>query len=90
VETPLSRRGRVWSFTTNHYEPPPPYVPPDPFVPYTVAAVELDTERLVVLGQVAGDTDGLRVGDEMELVVDRLFAADDHDETVWKWKRVTS
>src|SRR6202042_453235 len=35
----LSRRGRVWSYTTNHYEPPEPYVSPDPFVPYTVVAV---------------------------------------------------
>ena len=22
--TPLSRRGRVWSYTENHYAPPPP------------------------------------------------------------------
>jgi len=32
----LSRRGRLWSWTTNHYAPPEPYVSPDPFVPYTV------------------------------------------------------
>ena len=24
-EAALSRRGRVWSFTINHYAPPPPY-----------------------------------------------------------------
>ncbi len=38
----LSRRARLWSWTTNHYAPPEPYVAPDPFVPYTVCAVELD------------------------------------------------
>ena len=29
-EAPLSNRGTVWSFTTNHYAPPPPYVAADP------------------------------------------------------------
>ena len=72
-EAPLSRRGRVWSYTTNHYAPPAPYVSRDPFVPYTVAAVELDEEKLVVLGQVAGNPSGLRVGTEVELVLDTLF-----------------
>jgi uncharacterized OB-fold protein len=88
IEVALSRRGTVWSYTTNHYQPPAPYVSPDPFVPYTVAAVELDAEKLVVLGQVEGDASGLRVGDEVELVVGTLFEADDHDEVVWKWRRV--
>ena len=45
--------GRVWSYTENHYAPPPPYVAADPFEPYALAAVELDDEGLVVLGQVA-------------------------------------
>ena len=51
--TELSRRGRVWSYTENHYAPPPPYVAAEPFEPYALAAVELDDERIVVLGQVA-------------------------------------
>ena len=25
-EVPLSRRGRIWSYTNNCYAPPPPYV----------------------------------------------------------------
>jgi len=53
----LSRRGRLWSWTTNHYAPPEPYVSPDPFVPYTVCAVELETEQMVVLGQLATGAD---------------------------------
>ena len=28
--TPLSRQGTLWSWTTNHYAPPEPYVSPDP------------------------------------------------------------
>jgi uncharacterized OB-fold protein len=89
-EVPLSRRGRLWSWTTNHYAPPAPYVSPDPFVPYTVAAVELPDEKLVVLGQVDGAPDGLAVGTEMEVVVDTLFEDDDAVHQVWKWKAVSA
>jgi uncharacterized OB-fold protein len=89
-EVPLSRRGRLWSWTTNHYAPPAPYVSPDPFVPYTVAAVELPDEKLVVLGQVAGEPDGLAVGTEMEVVVDTLFEDDEAVHQVWKWKAVSA
>lgn len=80
-ETPLSRRGRVWSYAVNHYPPPEPYVRPDPFEPYTVVAVELEAERLVVLGQLEGDA--VAVGDEVELVAGALADG----EPVWKWRR---
>lgn len=82
----LGRRGTVWSYTVNHYAPPEPFVAPDPFEPYAVAAVELAEERLVVLGQVAGGTDGLEVGATAELVVDTLFEDDEGEHVVWKWK----
>ena len=88
-EVPLSNRGRLWSWTVNHYAPPEPYVSPDPFVPYGVAAVELAEEKLVVLGQIAGDADGFSAGDEMELVIDTLCADDSGERLVWKWRKVT-
>jgi uncharacterized OB-fold protein len=83
----LSRRGRLWSWTTNHYAPPEPYVAPDPFVPYTVCAVELERERMVVLGQLAtgADADALAVGMEMELVLGPLFEDEEHEYVVWQW-----
>jgi uncharacterized OB-fold protein len=88
VEAPLSRTGRLWSYTTNHYQPPAPYVSPDPFEPYTVAAVELQKERMVVLGQLAPGVDpaSLEVGAEMELVLGTLYEDDDNEYVVWKWK----
>jgi len=87
-EAPLSRRGRVWSFAVNHYAAPPPAPSPDPFEPYAVAAVELDEERMVVLGRVAdgADLDGLRVGQQMEIAVEPIVEG--ADELVWKWKPV--
>ena len=89
-EVPLSRRGRVWSYTDARYQPPPPYVPrTEPYEPFALAAVELAAEGLVVLGQVA---DGYGVGDlavgaEVELVVEPLYTDDDGVErTTWRWK----
>lgn len=76
-EVPLSRRGTVWSWTTNHYDGPPPTVLK---APYTVAAVELARERMIVLGLTEGDVE---VGDEVEVTVGPL----DEDTQVWRWRR---
>ena len=86
----LSRRGTVWSYTDAQYQPPPPYVPTEPYVPFALAAVELP-EGLVVLGQLAdgygvGD---VRVGSEVELVVETLYTDDEGDRTIWRFKPVT-
>jgi uncharacterized OB-fold protein len=89
-EVPLSRRGKVWSFTDNRYQPPAPYVSPDPFEPYAIAAVELAEEKMVVLGQLTRETavDGLQIGQEVELVLEPLFEDEDNTYMVWKWRPV--
>jgi uncharacterized OB-fold protein len=87
----LSRRGTVWSYTDAQYQPPAPYVSrTDPYEPFTLAAVEL-AEGITVLGQVAdgygvGD---LRVGAEVEIVVETLETTDEGDLLIWRWKPVT-
>ncbi len=90
-EVELSRRGKLWSFTNNGYEPPRPYIAPTkPFEPFTVAAVELEREKMVVLGMVVaplGCAD-LTVGMEMEIVLDTLFEDDEKTTTIWKWRPV--
>jgi uncharacterized OB-fold protein len=89
-EVPLSRRGRVWSWTTNHYQPPAPYVAPDPFVPYTVVAVELVEEQMVILGPLAPGADpaALAVGQDVEVSLSTLYEDDDHEYVVWNWRPV--
>lgn len=90
---PLSRRGTIWSYTDARYQPPPPYVvPTDEHVPFAIAAVHLPAEGLVVMGQVVPgvSVDDLRVGQEVELVIDVLFADEDTDHLVWKWKPVAA
>ena len=91
-EVPLSRRGKLWSFTNNCYAPPAPYVASDPFEPYAIAAVELDEEKMVVLGQVVPGVgvDELEAGMEMELVLGTLYEDEEHEYMVWHWRPVAA
>ncbi len=91
TEARLASTGTVWSYTDARYQPPPPYVATsDPYEPFALAAVELDADGLVVLGQtVTGTTVAdLHVGQPVELVVETLFSDDEHDYTIWKWRPV--
>ncbi|HVB93874.1 MAG TPA: OB-fold domain-containing protein [Acidimicrobiales bacterium] len=87
-ETELSRTGTVWSYTDACYQPPKPYVAADPYHPFSIAAVELAAEQMVVMGQVvAGVTvDDLAVGTEVEIVLDTLYEDDENEYVVWKWR----
>jgi uncharacterized protein len=87
-EVPLSRTGRIWSYTNACYQPPEPFVAPDPFEPFAIAAVELEKERMVVLGQVVKGVgvEQLKVGQPMELVLEPLYAEGDTEKMVWKWR----
>jgi uncharacterized OB-fold protein len=88
AETPLSRTGKVWSYTNAGYQPPEPYVAADPYVPFAIAAVELAAEQMVVMGQVVPgvDVEDLHVGDEVEVVLGTLYEDDEHEYVVWKWR----
>jgi uncharacterized protein len=87
-EVRLSRTGRIWSYTNACYQPPAPYVSPEPFVPFAIAAVELETERMIVLGQVVQGVEvaQLRIGMPMELVLEKLYTEGGEERVVWKWK----
>ena len=86
----LSRTGQVWSYTNACYQPPEPFVAADPFEPYAIAAVQLEKEEMVVLGQVVRgvSVDELKVGMTMELVLEALHETDDDVKVTWKWQPV--
>jgi len=89
VEVELSTRGHLWSYTDAQYQPPEPFeAPTDPYEPFCLAAVELEIEQLVVLGQVVAGVgiEDLRVGMEMELVLGTLYEDEDTEYTMWKWR----
>ena len=89
-EVPLSRTGKIWSYTNACYKPPEPFVAADPFQPFAIAAVELDEEKMIVLGQVIEgvDVDQLQVGQAVELVIEPLHETDEDVKMIWKWKPV--
>lgn len=93
-EVPLSRRGRVWSFTDGRYRPPAPYVsdPERAWEPYVLLAVELEAERMVVLGQAPPGTaaEEITVGMEAEVVPGVLNEDDEHIWTAWHWRPLPS
>ncbi len=90
ADHPLSRTGRVWSCTTNHYQPPEPYKAPEVFEPYSVLAVELDGDAMTVLGQLDGEPGDIRVGDPVELVVGTLYEEDGVEHLVWRWRKASN
>lgn len=91
-DIPLSRTGKLWSFTNSCYPPPAPYVAGENFEPYAIAAVELDAEKIIVLGQVVKGihVEALAIGQSMEMVVETLFIDDDKRQLGWKWRPITS
>lgn len=90
-EVALSRRGTLWSYTENRYQPPAPYPQTEQFEPFAVAAVQLSDEGIIVLGKVVDGTlaADLKVGMEMELTTMPLYVDDDGvTRSVYAWKVV--
>ena len=88
----LSRRGTLWSYTENRYQPPTPYPQVENFEPFAVAAVQLAEEGIIVLGKVVTGTlaADLEVGMEMELTTMGLYIGDDGIERVtYAWRIAT-
>lgn len=88
VEAELSRKGKLWSYTNACYKPPEPFIAKEPFEPFAIAAVELDKERMVILGPVVDGVgvEALTVGMPMELVLEALSEDDKAVTMTWKWK----
>ena len=63
---PLSKRGRVWTYTVVRHEPPGDYRGPDPFTPFAIGLVELP-EGLRVLAPIDCDLERLAIEQEVEL-----------------------
>jgi uncharacterized OB-fold protein len=66
----LGRRGTLWTWTVQCFEPKsPPYTGAEPFAPYGVGYVELPGEVRVEARLTESDPARLRIGMEMELTV---------------------
>ena len=82
------QKGKLETFTVNYYPPPPPYHAPTPFVPYANGQIELPEGVIVSAMMPIGYTEkDLKVGMDVELVIDHLYDDDQGNEVVaWKYK----
>ena len=65
----LSRKGTLWSWTTQGFEPKEPYSGPQPFQPFLIDYVELPGEVIVETRIVDASATDLVIGMPMEFAV---------------------
>jgi len=81
-EIALGRRGKLWAFTQLHFKSLPPYKAAEPYTPIKVGYVELP-EKVIVLSLLAGcDFNKLKIGMDMELVVEKAYEDGEGNEVV--------
>lgn len=87
----LSAEGRLWSFSEQCYEPPPPYKVNGAFEPYLIAVVELERERMLVAGRVPAHfkANQLKIGMTMRLALAPLAGEPNEELIVWAWEPAT-
>lgn len=67
---PLSREGKLWSYTIQRYRPKtPPYAGPEDFEPFVVAYVELAGETIVEARLANLNFDEVHIGMDLELTL---------------------
>jgi uncharacterized protein len=72
LDVAISRRGRLYSFTVQHYRPPPPFRM-EPWAPYTIGVLELP-EGLRIMGMLSGVAPmDLRIDMELEVISEQLY-----------------
>jgi uncharacterized OB-fold protein len=75
----LPRRGELWSWTVQRFEPKPPYRGAQPFAPYGVGYVSFPGLCVVEGRLTTADPEDLEIGMEMELVSQVLAHAAGED-----------
>ena len=88
-EASFGPRGTLWSCAIQNYPPPLPARYEEPYTPYALGMVDMP-EGLRVLGRIsADDPESVRVGSEVELVLERLYLDENGDEVItWKFRPI--
>lgn len=70
----LSRRGQLWTWTIQHFPPPPPFIgDQENFEPYGVGYIELPEGIRVESRLTTTDSDALQIGMDMDLVIEKFI-----------------
>ena len=80
-EMPLSRKGKLWTYTVIRHKPPGDYKGPDPFVPFGLGLVELP-EGIRVLSPIQCDLERMAIGMELELDIYSLYLDENNNEVM--------
>ena len=88
-EVLLNKKGKLRSYTWEHYPPPPPFKGPDPFVPFGIGLVELP-EGINVVGIMSGcEFEDMKIGMDVELVVEKQYTDEQGNEFLtWKFRPI--
>jgi uncharacterized OB-fold protein len=78
-EITLSRRGKIYSYTVVMQQPRPYYKGP---VPYGLGFVELPEGVRIETLFANCDPEALEIGDEVELIIDKLYDDDEGNELI--------
>lgn len=80
-------RGKLWSCAIQNYPPPLPARYDEPYKPYAVGVVDL-SDGLRVLGRIStDDPEGLQVGTDVELVLEKLYRDEGGNDVItWKFR----
>jgi uncharacterized OB-fold protein len=80
-EVPLSARGTLWTWTIQNFPPPVPYAGDvRSFVPFGVGYIELPEGVRIEARLTENDADCLRIGMDMELVIEKFADGEDGAE----------
>ncbi len=80
-EIPLSRKGKLWTYTVIRHKPPGDYRGPDPFVPFGLGLVELK-EGIRVMSPLQCDIEKIKIGMELELEIYPLYMDENANEVM--------
>jgi uncharacterized OB-fold protein len=88
-EATFGPSGTLWSYTVQYYPPPPPAKYDEPYIPYALGLVDM-AEGLRVLARISGnDVEQVRVGADVELVLEKLYTAPDGNDVItWKFRQI--
>ena len=85
----LSRKGKLASYTTLHYMPPPPFKTDGNITPYTIGMVEFP-EGIQIIGLMPDcNPDELKTGQDIETTTFTLYKDEEGNDVVtWGFKVV--
>ena len=86
----LPSKGKLASYTIQHYPCPPPFKTEKKITPYGIALVEFENEKIQIAGIITEtDLATLKLGMEMETTTLTMFSNDEKQDVVtWAFRAV--